>query len=83
MRDGEIDEILKKAAARAPEVETALRKRVAESIQPSMRRARPLLRTWVLVGELVLICAPVALVGAARPGFNGFEKMKLPERALG
>lgn len=83
MRDGEIDEILKKAAAaRVSEVETALLKRVADSIQPSMRRVRPLPRTWMLAGGLVLICASVALAGAARAGFFGFEKMDLLERAL-
>jgi hypothetical protein len=82
VRDGEIDEILRKAAARVPDVEAALLKRVADSIQPSMRQVRPLPRTWVLAGGLVLICAGVALAGAARAGFNGFEKMNLLERAL-
>jgi hypothetical protein len=82
VRDGEIDEILRKTALRVPEVETGLLKRVAESMQPSMRRVRPLPRTWVLAGELVLICATVALAGAERAGFNGFEKMDLLERAL-
>ena len=82
MRDGEIDEILKKAAARSPEIEPALLRRSADSIQPSMRRVRPLPRTWVLAGELVLIFAAVALVGAARAGFYGFEKMDLLARAL-
>jgi hypothetical protein len=82
VRDGEIDEILRKAAVRAPDVEAALLKRVADSIQPSMQQVRPLPRTWVLAGGLVLICAAVALAGAARAGFNGFEKMNLLERAL-
>jgi hypothetical protein len=82
VRDGEIDEILKKAAVRVPEVERGLLKRVADSIQPSMRRVRPLPRTWLLAAALVLICAAVALAGAERAGFNGFEKMDLLERAL-
>jgi hypothetical protein len=82
VRDGEIDEILRKAAVRAPDLEAALLKRVADSIQPSMQQVRPLPRTWVLAGGLVLICAAVALAGAARAGFNGFEKMNLLERAL-
>ena len=82
MRDREIDEILKKAAVRAPEIEPALLRWVADSIQPSMRRVRPLPRTWVLAGALVLIFAAVALAGAARAGFYGFEKMDLLERAL-
>jgi len=82
VRDREIDEILKKAAVRAPEIEPALLRWVADSIQPSMRRVRPLPRTWVLAGALVLIFAAVALAGAARAGFYGFEKMDLLERAL-
>ncbi|MGB2627547.1 MAG: NrsF family protein [Candidatus Acidiferrum sp.] len=82
MRDGEIDEILRKAAVRVPDVEAALLKRVADSIQPSMRQVRPLPRTWVLAGVLMLICAGVGLAGAARAGFYGFEKMSLLERAL-
>ena len=82
MRDGEIDEVLKKAAGRAPEIEASLLRRVADSIQPSMRRVRPLPRTWMLAGGVVLICGAVALAGAARAGFNGFEKMDLLERAL-
>ena len=82
MRDGEIDEILKDAAGRTPKVEAAVLRRVADSIQPSMRRVRPLPRTWVLAGGLVLIGAAVALAGAARAGFYGFGKMDLLERAL-
>jgi hypothetical protein len=82
VRDGEIDEILRKAAGRLPDVHTALLKRVADSIRPSLRQVRPLPRTWALAGGLVLICAALALAGAARVGFNGFEKMNLLERAL-
>ncbi len=82
VRDGEIDEILRKAAVRVPDIEAALLKRVADSIQPSMRQVRPLPRTWVLAGVLMLICAGVALAGAARAGFYGFERMSLLERAL-
>ena len=80
MRNGEIDEVLKKAAGRAPEIEASLLRRVADSIQPSMRRVRPLPRTWMLAGGVVLICGALALVGAARAGFSGFEKMDLLER---
>ena len=57
-------------------------KRVADSIKPSMRPVRPLPRTWVLTGGLVLVCAAVALAGAARAGFYGVEKMGLLERVL-
>jgi hypothetical protein len=83
VRDGEIGQILKKAAAvRVPELEAALLKRVGDSLQSSMRPVRPLPRTWVLAGGLVLICAAVALTGASRAGFFGYAKMDLLERAL-
>jgi len=82
VRDGEIDVVLEMAARAPHEVERALLKRVADSIQPAMRPVRPLPRTSVLAGGLVLICSAVALAGAARAGFNGFEKMGLLERAL-
>jgi hypothetical protein len=81
--DGQIDEILKKAAA-APgaQVDAALLKRVGEAMRPSMGRVRPLPATWMLTSGVVLICAAVALAGAARAGFFGFAKMGLLERAL-
>jgi len=83
VRDGDIDEVLNKAAGRpAPEVEAALLKRVADSIKPSLRPVRPLPRTWVLATGLFLICAAVPLAGAARAGFYGLEKMALLERVL-
>ena len=82
MRDGEIDEILKNAADQLPQVKPALLKGVADAIQPSLRPVRPLPPAWVLTGGVFLICATVALAGAARAGFNGFAKMDLLERAL-
>lgn len=82
MRDGEINEILKNAAGRGPEVKAALLRRVAGSIQPSMGRVRHLPPTWMLAGGVVLICAAVALAGAARAGFNGFAKMDMLERVV-
>lgn len=82
MRDGEIDEVLRKAAGAPHAVDPALLKRVADSIQRSLRPVRPLPSTRVLTAALWLICAAVALAGAARAGFFGIEKMDLVERAL-
>jgi hypothetical protein len=82
VRDGEIDEVLKKAAQAPYTVESALLKRVADSIKPSMRPVRPLPSTRLLTTGIVLICAVVAVGGAARAGFYGIEKMGLLERAL-
>jgi hypothetical protein len=82
VRDGEIDEVLKKAARAPHALEPVLLERAADSIKSSLRPVRPLPSTWVLAGGLVLSCAAVALGGAARAGFNGIEKMSQMERLL-
>ena len=82
MKDREIDEILKQAAQAPYDVDPALLDRVASSIGSSMRPVRPLPPAWVLAGGLVLICAAVALAGAARSGFYGVQKLNVLERAL-
>ena len=82
MRDEEVDKVLQKASGVAPQVEPALLKRIADSINSSLRPVRPLPPTWVLTAGLALICAAVAVTAAARTGFYGFEKLGLSERAL-
>jgi hypothetical protein len=82
VKDDEIDEVLQRASGIPHEVEPALLKRVANSIHPSLRPVRPLPPTRVLTAGLILICAAVALVGAARTGFYGIEKLSLWERVL-
>jgi hypothetical protein len=80
--DEEVDKILQKASRVAPEVEPALLKRIADSINSSLRPVRPLPPTWVLTGGLALICAAVAVSAAARAGFYGIEKLGTWERVL-
>jgi len=82
MKDKEIDDLLKTAARPSHEVEAVSLQRVAASLQSSMRPVHPLPPTWVLTGALALLCAAVALLGAGRAGFDGFEKMDLMQRAL-
>ena len=82
MKDAEMDEILKKAAAAPHKVDSALLDRVAGSIQATLKPVRPLPPTWVLTTGLILICAIVGLAGAARAGFFGIEKMDLLQRVL-
>jgi hypothetical protein len=82
MRDGEIDEVLQRAAQVPHDVDPALLDRVAGSIGPSPGPVRPLPPAWVLAGGLVLICAAVALAGAARLGLYGIQKLSVLERAL-
>ena len=77
MRDREIDEILKQAAQAPHDVDPALLDRVARSIGPSLAPVRPLPPAWVLAGGLVLICAAVALAGAARLGLYGIQKLSV------
>ncbi len=82
MKDEEIDEILKRAAQAPHNVDPALLDRVANSMGSSLRPVRPLPPVWALAGGLALICAAVALAGAARAGFHGIQALSVLERAL-
>jgi len=80
MTEEQIDKVLQKASEGAPQVDPALLKRIAESLNSSLRPVRPLPPTWVLSAGLALICATVAVMAAARAGFYGIEKLSLWER---
>jgi hypothetical protein len=82
VNDRDIDEVLRKTAEAPHAVEQALLQRIAGSLEPSMRPVRPLSHTWALALGVVLIGAAVALLGGLRAGFNGFDKMDLPERVV-
>jgi hypothetical protein len=82
VKDREIDEILKEAAQAPHHVDRALLDRVASSIGSSLRPVRPLPPAWVLASGLVLVCAAVALAGAARSGLYGVQKLSGLERGL-
>ncbi len=82
MRDREIDEILKQAAQAPYDVDPAVLDRVARSIGSSLGPVRPLPPAWVLAGGLVLICAAVALAGAARLGLYAIQRLSALENAL-
>jgi hypothetical protein len=92
LNDREIDELLKGAQNDAqfqqgPGAETL--ERIAESIAGSigagplgagsMRPVRPLPPRWMLAGGVALICAVVAVAGAAGLGFSGIAKMSTLE----
>jgi hypothetical protein len=81
VRDKEIDEILKQAAQAPHNVDPALLDRIGKSIGSSLRPVRPLPPAWELAGGLFLICAGVALAGAARAGFFGIQALSVLERA--
>ena len=82
MKDREIDEILKQAAQAPHGVDPKLLDRVAGSIGSSLHPVRQLPPSWVLRGGLILVCAAVAVAGAARAGFFGVQRMSDLERAL-
>jgi hypothetical protein len=82
VKDREIDEILQQAAQAPPDVDPDLLDRVAKSIGSSLRPVRPLPPAWILASGLALICAAVALAGAARSGLYGLQKMSVLDRAM-
>ena len=82
MKDAEIDEMLDKAAHAPHAVTAGLLERIADSIEPSVQPVRPLAPAWVLTLGIVLIGAVVALIGAARAGFQGVEALGIPARML-
>jgi Negative regulator of sigma F len=81
VKDEEVDEILQKASG-APQVEPALLKHIADSINSTLRPVRPLPSTWALTGGLALICAAVAAAAAAVAGLYGFDELSLWDRVL-
>jgi hypothetical protein len=80
--DDFVDKALQKAAEAALRVEPELLKKIAGSMQSSLRPVRPLPPTWMLAAGLTLICAAVATAAAARAGFYGIEKLAPWERVL-
>lgn len=82
MKDEAFDDVVKKAVRAPQDLTSETVQRIAGSIKPSLRPVRPLPPSWVITGGLVLVCVVVSLVGAARAGFFGVEKMDLMERLL-
>ena len=82
MKDREIDAILQQAGDASRGVDPALLNRIAGALGPAVPPVRPLPRNWVLAVGLLAVCTAVALAGAARLGFLGFQKLGVPGRAL-
>ncbi len=82
VNDKDIDRVLDRAAKRPDEVDGARLAAIAESIKSTTRPERPLSPTWMLRLGTMLIAAGVAVAGAARVGFGGFDKLSTPDRAL-
>ena len=81
MIDQEIDDILRRAAV-PEEVDPAVLQRIAASIRTDLHPVRAMPPVWLLRSVLFLICAAVALLGAARAGFIGLHNLSVPDRAL-
>ena len=81
MRNADIDDALEQAVRSPHAVRPELLKRIAETIRPTLVPVRPLPPGWALSAGLLLILAAVALVGAARVGFQGFAALGLVPRA--
>ncbi|HUB82537.1 MAG TPA: NrsF family protein [Bryobacteraceae bacterium] len=79
MRDGEIDDILKKAADARPGPDPALLDRIAGSIQPGMRPVRPLPSARALELLLYLAALAISVIVAAKLGLHGFAAMSGPQ----
>ena len=82
MTDSEIDKVLADAARAPHELPEPLLARIAESIKPSLQPVHPLPSTFRLASGLILICAVVALAGAALTGFHGVEALAPVARFL-
>jgi hypothetical protein len=90
MKDPEIDRALESATRRLAHgssglphsVSPAVLDRITTSIHSSLQPVRPVARTWALTVGLLLLCAAVALAGAARSGFFGFQALSVAERVI-
>lgn len=82
MKDKEIDDILKKAAETPHRVDPALLDRVTASLGASLGPVRPLPPPWILATGAILVCAAIALAGAARLGLSGFRELSGLQRVL-
>jgi len=75
VRDGELDDILKKAAEAQSDPDPALLDRIAASIQPNMRPVRPLPPARTLNIALAVACLAIATIVAARLGLHGLAAL--------
>jgi hypothetical protein len=82
MSERDIDDALRQAASAPDAMDPALLERISGSIRSSLAPVRPLPSAWLLVSGLFLICAAVALAGAAHLGLYGIHKLSGTEGAL-
>jgi hypothetical protein len=82
MSDQHIDDVLKRAARPPDDTDPKLVAAIVDSIKPKFRPVKPVPSTWILASGLTMICALVAVGGAARVGFFGFGDLGILARVL-
>jgi hypothetical protein len=82
VKDQEIDNILRASGQAPQQPDPRVLSRIGESLRTSMRMVRPLPPAWLITTGLVLTCASISILGAARAGFFGITKMNLLERSV-
>lgn len=82
MMDRDIDQALENAARLPNAVPPAVLTRIDASIQSSLHPVRPTPSTSVLTTGMLLLCAAVALAGAAHSGFFGFQALTITARVI-
>jgi hypothetical protein len=75
VKDIRIDEVLEQATRASDQVPPDLVDRIAGSIASTLAPVRPLPAPWLLAAGVTLIGVAVALLGALRAGFQGFEAL--------
>jgi hypothetical protein len=82
VKEEKLDQILNRSAGEPPDVKPEVLNRIADSVKASLRPVRVLPSKGILTGGVLLVCAAVAVIGAARLGFFGFARMDSLERWL-
>jgi hypothetical protein len=80
--DTQIDEAVARAAPTARPLPAALLQSITDAVGPTLTPARPLPPTGILVAVLILFSAMVALGGAWRMGFAGFDVLPTTARVF-
>jgi hypothetical protein len=82
VNDTEIEEALNRAAPTRRLPTAGLLEQIADSVQASLTPVRPLPPLWKQAGTLLAAGMVVALLGAARAGFLGFEALPPTSRSV-
>jgi len=80
VKDVSIDEALERATRTSHAVPKELLDRITGSIASTLSPVRPLPAPWALAGGLILLSMAIALLGALRAGFQGFEALSASYR---